>query len=449
MMPQSNALTKTRLTTLQEFSLFGVFLTISLFRLGTELFGSETLTPAKIFVGMTFMLWMANILINKDSEAIITLMREKANILLLLFLAITFISLINARYFQDETVSETFLRIKMAVLYFLIVGIIKDRRTFKIAFLAFIVGGLLTTGAGLFEFASGNSFLTKSYNLFLQQEVEGLRHTQYGEAARVQGLYGDPGYHANAIVIFFGLVLPWLFYSTSKVLKISVGIILTCYVLNVIGTGARFGWISLGCSLFVFLLLFKHRYKYSIWVISIASVIILFLGSSLISHVPTFARLQYTKDKAFSWRLETYQQSLDMVRDYPLLGVGTGNYFSEYHNYLRLRPSLSRYHEGWIHNAYLQIWAENGIIGLVIFLLFFLTICLGLLAVYLNAVDLEMKALALGLISAFTGTAVEFSGIPALGQEPGWLLLGLCVALISIDRKEREQSLDFSIKRTF
>jgi putative inorganic carbon (HCO3(-)) transporter len=441
--------TKTRLTILQEISLFCVFLTIPLFRLGTTLLRSQTLTPAKILVIITFLLWIANILMNRDSESIATILREKANILILFFLVFTFVSLINARYFGDETVDEIFMRIKMLTLYFLIAGIIRDRQTLKRAIFAFIIGSLLTTCVGLYEVSTGKSFFKETYrfSMFAPKEVVGLQKTSYSGAGRVQGLYSDAGFHAHAMVIFFGLTLPWLFYSNSKKIKILVSVLLICYVINLIGTGARVGWVSLGCALFMSMLLLKHKHKYTLWAISLISVLIIFLALSLNPHVPTTERLSTKGDISLQWRLDTNRLGLEMVRDHPVLGVGTGNYLTEYHNYLSTRPGLSRIHYGWLHNSYLQIWAENGTIGLLVFLSFLLTIFIGLVNLYRGKVDPELKILALGLLTAFTGYAVELSGLPILDQEMGWAISGLAVALITVTRKEREKSPEFQIKQ--
>ena len=439
--------TKTRLTILQEISLFGVFLTIPLFRLGTTILGSQTLTPAKILVVVSFLLWIANILINRESKSIVTILREKANILILLFLIFSFISLINVRYFRDETVAEISSRIKMMLLYFLIVGIISDRQTLKRAVLAFIIGSLLTTGVGLYEMASGKAFFKETYRFGVEtagtaKQVAGLQTTIYGGAGRVQGLYSDAGFHAHAMVIFFGLALPWLFYGASKKIKIFTGILLISYVMNIIGTGARVGWVSLGAALFISMFFLKHKHKYTLWAISLISVIVIFLAETLNPHVPTLERLGTKGDISLNYRLETNLLGLKIVRDHPVLGVGTGNYLTEFHNYLYISPGLSRIHYGWLHNSYLQIWAENGTIGLLIFLFFVLVVFIGLLTAYLNAVDLEMKILALGLLTAFTGYAVEFAGIPAIGQEMGWTIFGLAVALVTIVRKEKEEKYD-------
>ncbi|MBW2053657.1 MAG: O-antigen ligase family protein [Deltaproteobacteria bacterium] len=436
-------MTKSRLSILQELTLYGVFLTVPLFRLGTEILGSRSLTPAKILIGITLLLWLVNILINKDTATIVSLLREKANLLILIFLVVTFMSLIHARYIQDETFSEIMMRLKVLALYFLIILVIKDRRTLKFAVIAFILGSLLTTGVGLYELTTGKAFFKETirFGTVAPKQSEGLKLTTYGKAARVQGLYSESGAHAYAMVLFTGLTLPWFFYSTSKKIKIAVGILLICYIMNIIGTGARVGWVSLGCALIVFLLLLKHRFKYTIWVIVIISVITIFLALSLMPHLPTFVRLQFTKDLSFSWRLDTYRQALEMIRDHPLMGVGPGNYLVEYHNYLRNTPGLSRVLMGWIHNSYLQVWVENGTIGFLIFVSILTSISLSLLAVYRGAIDLDMKILSLGLLVALAGFIVELSGNPIIGQEPGWMILGLSVALIIIDRAEKQKKL--------
>ncbi|MFH1026080.1 MAG: O-antigen ligase family protein [Nitrospirota bacterium] len=440
-MPTDSALEKTRLTVLAELCLIGIFLTVPLFRLGTQLLGSATLTPAKIFAGLCLLFWMMNIIINRDTGTIIKLLKEKTNLFILLFLIFSFISLINARYIEDKTIEEIFIRIKMLVFYSLIIGVISDRKTLKLAFFAFIIGSLVTTGVGLYELATGNAFFGETGHragIITQKKFVGLMVTTYGGSARVQGLYSDSGFHAHAMVIFFGLLVPWIFYSASKKIRVFAAVVTLAYLLNIVGTGARVGWVSLACAIAIFLLLLRHRFKYLIWVATVLTIVILFLALSLIPSIPTFSRLQYSQDESFSWRMDTYRQAFEMVRDKPVLGVGTGNYLVEYYNYLSTTPMLSRYFMGWLHNSYLQIWAENGTVGLLIFLCFFISIFSGLLSVYRNAQDQEMKALSLGLLTAFSGYAVEFSGVPILGQELGWMISGLSVALIMIVKKEKE-----------
>ncbi|MCG2720943.1 MAG: O-antigen ligase family protein [Thermodesulfovibrionales bacterium] len=449
-MPTESTVEKTRLIMLAELSLIGVFLTVSLFRLGTQLLGSDTLTPAKVFVGMSLLFWMLHVMINRDAGMIIRLLQEKTNLFLLLFLIVSFVSLINAKYIEDKTIGEVLSRIKMLTFYSLIIGIINDRKTLKLAIFAFLFGSLVTTGVGIYELATGDAFFTETGHragIMTKKTFEGLMVTTYGGSARVQGLYSDAGFHAHAMVIFFGLLVPWMFYGASGKARIASAVLAVAYILNIIGTGARVGWVALACAVWMFLILLKHRFKYLIWIATALIMVVIFLGLSLIPHIPTFSRLQYSQDEAFSWRLDTYRQAFQMVRDKPLFGVGTGNYLVEYYNYLDSTPELSRYFMGWLHNSYLQIWAENGTVGLLFFFCFFLSIFFGLMSATRKARDQEAKAISLGLLTAFTGYAVEFAGVPVLGQELGWMIFGLSTAWIMIIRKENMNPPNFSSVR--
>jgi O-antigen ligase len=217
-----------------------------------------------------------------------------------------------------------------------------------------------------------------------------------------------------------------------------MGVLVILYMVNLIGTGSRVGWVALGCALIVFFIFMQHRYKYALGALIVLSVIIVFLASSLISHLPTTERLTLKNSISLSWRIDCYKEGLAMVRDNPVFGLGTGNYMIEYYNYLEHVPRLSRIMVGWLHNSYLLIWIENGTIGFLVFLAFMASVGLGLVWVYLEAADKEIKIIALGLLTAFVGFAVEFAGIPAIGQEMGWIILSLSVALIALNRKEKQ-----------
>jgi putative inorganic carbon (hco3(-)) transporter len=429
-----------RLTVLQELGLYAVLFTIPFFRLGTEITGSESLTPAKICIGLTFLIWIGRILMEKDGGALIFLLQERATLLMLAFLVVTFMSLMFTRYIEPDTIQELSLRVKTALLYFLIVGIITRRKTLKAAIVALLLGSLLTTGAGLYEAATGEAFFQESYRhqfRYTKQNAKtsGLQKT-YGGGERVQGLYSDAGFYAHALIIFIGLAMPWALYGRTRSIRAIMAILLLAYLINLIGTGARTGWAALGCAMGAFLLLMKHPHKYLLWAVSVVSVTAVFLGSSLMPNLPTMERLQLKGSISWSWRIDTNLQALEMVRDNPFLGVGTGNYMVEYYNYLEGYPRLSRAMMGWLHNSYLQVWVENGTVGLIVFLAFMATLTLGLLDAYFKPSHPEIKVMALGLFTAFVGYAIEFSGVPVIGQEMGWLVFGLSVALISINRRE-------------
>ena len=98
-------------------------------------------------------------------------------------------------------------------------------------------------------------------------------------------------------------------------------------------------------------------------------------------------------------RLTDWQTALAMIRDHPLLGVGKGNYLE-----------LARLYNPWaleypVHNVYLFLWAETGIIGL-----------LALLAMLVGSFRAAVRALGdkAGYGATFgLAAAAAFAGIAA------------------------------------
>jgi len=67
---------------------------------------------------------------------------------------------------------------------------------------------------------------------------------------------------------------------------------------------------------------------------------------------------------AVAERLAHWQAALNMITDHPYLGVGFGNYAAAYPNYQLINWSEPL---GHAHNYYLNIFAEVGIIGLLVY----------------------------------------------------------------------------------
>lgn len=420
--------------------MYGVLFTLPLFRLGNEILGGGHLSVAKLFLGLTLFIIIINILLKKDLTLLLLMLQQKANLFLLLFLTLNLASLIFARHIGHETIAELLWRLKMFLLYIAIIGTIRNKKILKKSIAVFLLGSLLTTTAGLYEVSTGDSFFKASYRHgdFTKQK-KGLQKTIYGGKGRIQGLYSDPGFHAHAMVIFIGIAIPWIIYARKKTFRFMAGALVTAYMINLIGSGARVGWVSMACALMAFLLLMQHKYKYILWGLFTVFIIIVFTSASLIPHLPTTERLHMKGDISWSWRVDTAKLGFAMIRDNPLLGVGTGNYLIEYFYYLEHVPNLSHVTRGLMHDSYLQVWVENGTMGLLCFLGFMAAAGQGLLQVYRNTTDRQLKIITLGLLTAFTGYAVQFSGVPIINEEMGWVLFSISVSLISINQKKERQ----------
>lgn len=96
----------------------------------------------------------------------------------------------------------------------------------------------------------------------------------------------------------------------------------------------------------------------------------------------TYLNLQAGKMKSLNIRLARWENTVAMIKDYPL-GVGLGNFFSAYSQYQNKTAIDNEAQEGWIlenpHNFFLENAAEEGILNTIILLL---TICLLLYGLF-------------------------------------------------------------------
>lgn len=102
-------------------------------------------------------------------------------------------------------------------------------------------------------------------------------------------------------------------------------------------------------------------------------------------------------------RLAHWQAALDMARDHLWLGVGFGNYEAAYADYALINwPDAL----GHAHNYYLNILAEEGVIGLGAYLLLWLVV-IWQTSVQLKRVRWPERGVVLGLLAAWVAISVH------------------------------------------
>ena len=107
-----------------------------------------------------------------------------------------------------------------------------------------------------------------------------------------------------------------------------------------------------------------HRPRWFVWAAPALVVFITFMP------LPLFGRLISTFDIEQSSNLDRVRMAeagLEMIKDYPLLGVGPAN-VKEYYPLYR-RHDAPRFRPPHLHNNVIQLWAERGVLGLAAYLM--------------------------------------------------------------------------------
>ncbi len=104
-------------------------------------------------------------------------------------------------------------------------------------------------------------------------------------------------------------------------------------------------------------------------------------------------------------RMAHWQAGWQMFVDHPVTGVGTGNFNARYPDYYV--RSTFEFSQGHAHNFYIHMLAENGIVGLAIYLTLTLSFAFVALRVALSSSDRLAGSLALGALGTMVAVYVH------------------------------------------
>jgi len=128
-----------------------------------------------------------------------------------------------------------------------------------------------------------------------------------------------------------------------------------------------------------------------------------------------------SEEQAVSLRLFYNQTALDLIKEYPFLGIGLGNFVWEIKEML---PLLANWLHQPVHNIYLLIGSEIGLIGLGIFL-FFLFSVIKRIRIILRENYLLLPFVFCLFIFLIIGLFDHFFWTLQQGQLMFWIVLGL------------------------
>jgi O-antigen ligase len=124
-------------------------------------------------------------------------------------------------------------------------------------------------------------------------------------------------------------------------------------------------------------------------------------------------------------RIYIWQSTARMIRDYPIFGVGAGQYQSLFNKYAM--PGSVERDMVWAHNIFLEFWVEFGIFALILF-----TLILGTILFMGFRLVRTGNAIYQGIFAAFIGVLVQAQlDLPFWRFDHGggafWLFFGLII----------------------
>lgn len=184
-----------------------------------------------------------------------------------------------------------------------------------------------------------------------------------GGDARAAGFFGNPMTFAGYLCIYLPLLFVLLFEKSVSVrgrwFTGGLAILLSAALLF---NATRGAWLAVVCTISLLLLYYLTQRK------KLAAVILCYLlavGAGLTQYPPVVQRAQSitdTTNQSNHERLLIWHSAYEMFKDHPVTGVGLGQYKDNYQKKY-ISPEAKEPFLSHAHNNFMQMLAENGLIG--------------------------------------------------------------------------------------
>jgi len=224
----------------------------------------------------------------------------------------------------------------------------------------------------------------------IRQEIMGVEQlatwndpdSELSDATRIYSYLGNPNLLAGYLLTAVGLSAAAIGVWRSWIQK---GLAVTTLLVNTIClylTDSRGGWIALVGLTVTFLLLVYYWYRpalstfWRIWLLPMVfSILTALFITAFITVEPLRLRLMtivsWREHSSNNFRITVWHSVIEMIRDYPWIGIGPGNNAFNQVYPLYQRPNYSALSA---YSIYLQILVEMGIAGFTAFIALLATV---------------------------------------------------------------------------
>lgn len=400
---------------IQRGLILAVFIIPLIFsRQTTDIYGLIKIVVVELLTSTLLILWLVRLLWEEPRSHIY---RSPLNLPVLSLLAVSCLSLIKAVNIHIG-LNSLYLLASFIILFFLIINNIEKITEVEQIMVAAIVAGVLSCGYSIFQ--------NKGINL-------GVSRFSYGST------FGNPIFFAQYLVTVIPLSIAMCFRQGSRswIPKVFFGTAAVLMLLFLLLTRSLAAYLGLIAAILVMSISFGMQYKnwvklkrILIWAVTacIILVIIVFSFSSEIRRDFSSRQLHGLM------RIYVWQSTLKMVGDYPIMGVGVGNFRIVYPLYRSAQEKTITWKGVTYfrtHNDFLQIWAEQGTLGLICFL-WIIYVLLRLAGQLLKKEGSQEKILTAGLLASIVAILVVAFFNPAFEIASTGMCLWVLAGLIAV-----------------
>ncbi|MGQ9826396.1 MAG: O-antigen ligase family protein [Roseiflexus sp.] len=331
---------------------------------------------------------------------------------------------------------------KDCIIAVLIFNLLATRIAFERA-----IWGLLIVGTALSTLTVYQE-ITRTYDNnywgFAQSAVRQISATM-NDRARAFGTVNDPNYFGQLLLVLVPLAV-WAILNGRTWRGKTFGITALLLLLAAIGlTFSRGAYLGAVIVLVVYAMYLRLDARYLLVLPLIGALLYVAPPEfrarfgTLEEVVPGVANAGAYNDGSIQGRSVKAEIALTMLADNLMLGVGRGNYRFHYRDYIQEIEGAGSNTERDAHSLYLEVAAEQGVIGFTVFMGLILAVWSRLrVAERLFAVagERRMADLSVAVKVGFLGYLVTSLFLHGAYEYMFWLQIGMAVALVAIAQRE-------------
>lgn len=362
----------------------------------------------------------------------------KATVLILAYGVVIFGSLFYAANWEQAQLAASDYW-KDGLIAILLVILIQNKGAFRRAIWTLIFAGIFMGSLSVHQYITGN--FSSIYGGFAESPL--LNIVSGTEGHRVGGPLGDPNFYAQILIVILPLAISRTFYETKMPLRILAGFASLVIGMSIVFTFSRGGLIALIICLVALIVYQPPRFRAIFIIIGVLWVVLLLLPPTYKSRMGTLTNLNESPaaENSFRGRVSEMLSAWYMFRDNPILGVGANNYPIYYQDYSRQIGLDPRAENREPHNLYLEVAAETGLVGLIVFGVILYTVFSTIHNArqrLMQTGDVDLRR----IVESFSAGAIGYLAAALFihGAYPRylWVLVGLALSLTQIAGKEKQ-----------
>jgi putative inorganic carbon (HCO3(-)) transporter len=359
-----------------------------------------------------------------------------------LFLSLAYLYAVDI----DRTTTNMEEYIKNAAVIIIIVLTLKRGDMLRYVTYTILAGGLFLGTISTYQYLTGT--FDNNYWGFAVSKIQTI--VGQVDSYRIGGPIGDPNFYAQVLLFVVPLALDRLLKEQSMLLRIMAACAFAVTLLSIAFTFSRGAFLGVGIVLLLFFLKNPPRPAVLLAMFAAAAAALFILMPDYVERMYTMVetmiamdgRGSHSIDTSIQGRLGEMRVALQLFLEHPLLGVGYGNYEHYYQQYSLQLGIPQRGEDREAHSLYLELAAEQGILGLGAYFMLFFFVVRTLLRSRRMLLSAGLVSYA-DLVSAYGYSLVGYF-VTAMFLHARckfiWVVVGICLSLPRIAAYETNRA---------